>query len=117
MQRIFTIALLLLSLTFLGQARFEPFSCGAAVAYSSVNDSGCQKGCCKNSSCCKTERTEKATPIHSSGSRLVNLDWFGCTFSLTRLFFVLPVPTESVEPSDAAGYALPVLVTNCVRLI
>ena len=59
MQRIFTIVLLLLSLTFLGQARVEPFSCGAAVAYSSVNDAGCQKGCCKNSSCCKTQRTDK----------------------------------------------------------
>ena len=117
MQRIFTIALLLLSLTFLGQARVEPFSCGAAVAYSSVNDAGCQKGCCKNSSCCKTQRTEKATPIHSSGPRLVVTHWFGSTFSLSRLVLVLPMQTESVEPSDAAGYAPPVLVTNCVRLI
>jgi hypothetical protein len=32
MQRILTIALLLLSLTFLGQARVEPFSCGGAVS-------------------------------------------------------------------------------------
>ncbi len=117
MQRIFTIALLLLSLTFLGQARVEPFSCGAAVAYSSVNDAGCQKGCCKNSSCCNTQRTAKATPIHSSGPRLVVTHWFGCTFSLSRLVLVLPTQTASVEPSNAAGYAPPVLVTNCVRLI
>ena len=117
MQRIFTIALLLLSLTFLGQARVEPFSCGAAVAYSSVNDAGCQKGCCKNSCCCKTQRTKEATPIHASGPRLVNLDWFGGTFLSNRLFLVLPVATESVEPSDAAGYTPPVLTTTCVRLI
>jgi hypothetical protein len=117
MQRIFTVALLLLSLTFLGQARVEPFSCGPAVAYSSVNDAGCQKGCCKNSTCCKAQRTKEATPIHSSGHQLVNLDWFGCTFSLNRLFLSLPVPTESAEPNDAAGYALAVLATSCVRLI
>jgi hypothetical protein len=115
MQRILTITLLL-SLTFLGQARVEPFSCGAAVAYSSVSDAGCQKGCCTSSSCCKTQRTEKGTPIHSSGPQLINLDWFGCTFSLNRLVLVLPMPTES-EPSDAARYAPPVLATNCVRLI
>ena len=117
MQRIFTIALLLLSLTFLGQARVEPFACGSAVVYSSVNDVGCQKGCCTNSSCCKAQRTAKATPIHSSVARLVNLDWFGCTFSLTHLALVVPIPTESVEPSDAAGYAPPVLATICVRLV
>ena len=117
MQRIFTVALLLLSLTFLGQARVEPFSCGSAVAYSSVSDAGCQKGCCKNSTCCKTQRTKEATPIHSSGHQLDNLDWFGCTFSLNRLFLSLPVPTESAEPNDAAGYALAVLATSCVRLI
>ena len=117
MQRIFTVALLLLSLTFLGQARVEPFSCGPAVAYSSVNDAGCQKGCCKNSTCCKAQRTKEATPIHSSGHQLVNLDWFGCTFSLNRLFLSLPVPTESAEPNDAAGYAPAVLATSCVRLI
>ncbi len=117
MQRIFTVVLLLLSLTFLGQARVEPFSCGTAVDYSSVNDSGCKKGCCKNSSCCKAQRTNDATPSHSSGPRLVNLDWPGCAFLLSRLFLVLPVPTKSAEPSYAAGYAPPVLVTNCVRLI
>jgi hypothetical protein len=117
MQRIFTIALLLLSLTFLGQARVQPFSCGAAVAYSKGSDSGCQKGCCKSSSCCKTQRTKESTPIHSNGPRLVNLDWFGCAFSLSRPVLVLPIRTESVEVTDAAGYAPPVLATNCVRLI
>src|ERR1700722_14420719 len=117
MQRIITIALLLLSLIFLGQARVERFSCGTAVAYSSVSDAGCQKGCCTSSSCCKTQRTEKTTPLHSSGSQLVNLDWIGCAFLLNRLVLVLPMPTESVEPSDAVRYAPPVLATNCVRLI
>ena len=117
MQRIFTISLLLLSLTFLGQARVEPFSCGASVAYSDVNDTGCQKGCCENQACCKTQRTKQATPIHSSDPRLVSLDCFGCALTFTQLVFVLPMPTESVEPSDAPKYAQPVLATSCVRLI
>ena len=117
MQRFLTIALLLLSLTFLGQARVEPFSCGAAVAYSSASDSGCQKGCCKNSSCCKTQRTKEATPVHYNGARLVNLDWVESSFSLSRLVLILPMPTGLVEPSDTVGYAPPVLTTNCVRLI
>jgi hypothetical protein len=117
MQRIFTVALLLLSLTFLGQARVEPFTCGPAVTYSSVNDAGCQKGCCKYSTCCKAQRTKDAAPLHSSGYQLVNLDWFGCTFSLNRLFLSLAVSTESAEPNDAAGYAPSVLAISCVRLI
>jgi len=117
MQRFLTIVLLLLSLTFLGQARVEPFSCGSAVAYSNVNDFGCEKGCCKSSSCCKTQRTKEATPIHYNGARPVSLDWVESNFSLSRLVLILPMPTELVEPSDTVGYAPPVLATNCVRLI
>src|SRR5271165_428728 len=117
MQRFLTVALLLLSLTFLGQARVEPFSCGAAVAYSSASDSGCQKGCCKSSSCCKTQRTKEATPVHYNGARLVSLDWVESSFLLSRLVLILPMPTELVEPSDTVGYAPPALATNCVRLI
>src|SRR5271165_7202133 len=117
MQRFLTVALLLLSLTFLGQARVEPFSCGAAIVYSSVSDSGCQKGCCQNSCCCKTKRTKEATPVHYNGARLVNLDWVESSFSLCRLVLILPMLTGLVEPSDTVGYAPPVLATNCVRLI
>ena len=75
MQRFLTVALLLLSLTLLGQARIEPFSCGAAVAYSRASGSGCQKGCCKTSSCCKTQRTKEATPVNYNGARLVSLQF------------------------------------------
>lgn len=117
MQRILTIALLLLSLTFLGQARVEPFSCGGAVSYSSVSDAGCQKGCCTSSSCCHTPRTEKTPPVHSGGSQLVSLDWLGGTTPLGQLVLVLPATMESVEPCTAARYAPPILATNCVRLI
>jgi len=117
MQRILTIALLLLSLAFLGQAQVESFSCGAAVAYSNVSDAGCQKGCCTSSSCCQTPRTAKTPPVHSSGSQLVNLDWFQGTLPLGRLVLVLPAAIESVEPCAAARYAPPILATNCVRLI
>ena len=117
MQRYLTIALLLLSLTFLGQARVEPFTCGATVDYSSASDSGCQMGCCKSSSCCKTQRTKEATPVHYNGARLVNLDWVESSFSLSRPVLILPMPTGLVEPSDTVGYAPPVLATNCVRLI
>ena len=116
MQR-YLIALLLLSLTFLGQARVEPFTCGATVDYSSASDSGCQMGCCDSSSCCKTQRTKEATPVHYNGARLVNLDWVESSFSLSRPVLILPMPTGLVEPSDTVGYAPPVLATNCVRLI
>ena len=117
MQRFLTIALLLLSLTFLGQARVEPFSCGEAVAYSSASDSGCQKGCCNSSSCCKTERTKEATPLHYNGALMVSLDWVECSFSFSRMLLILPMPAGLVEFSDTGGYAPPVLATNCVRLI
>jgi hypothetical protein len=117
MQRFITVALLLLSLTLLGQARIEPFSCGAAVAYSSVSGSGCQKGCCKTSACCKTQRTKEATPVHYNGARLVSLDLVESNFSLSRLLLILPIPTGLVEFSDTLRHTLPVLVTNCVRLI
>jgi hypothetical protein len=117
MHRFLIVALLLLSLAFLGQARVEPFSCGAAVAYSSASDSGCQKGCCNESSCCKTQRTKEATPIHSNGDLMVSLDWAECSFSWNRLLLILPMPAGLVVFSDTAGYAPPVLTTNCVRLI
>jgi hypothetical protein len=116
MQRFLTIALLLLSLTFLGQARVEPFSCGAAVAYSNASDSGCQKGCCNNSSCCQRQRTKEATPLHDNGGLMVSLDWVECRFSFSRMLLV-PMPAGLVEFSDTGGYAPPVLATNCVRLI
>jgi hypothetical protein len=117
MRRLLTIALLVLSLTFLGQARSEPFFCSPAVAYSNASDSGCKKGCCKNSSWCKTQRTKEATPVHYNGARLVSLDWLESSFLLSRLIFILPMPTESVEPGETLGYAPPVLARNCVRLI
>jgi hypothetical protein len=117
MRRLLTIALLVLSLTFLGQARVEPFFCGPAVAYSNVSDSGCERGCCKSSSCCKTQRTKEATPVHYNGARLVSLDWVDSSFLFSRLVLILPMPTELVEPGDTLGYAPPVLATNCVRLI
>jgi hypothetical protein len=117
MQRLLIIALLLLSLTFLGQARVEPFFCGAAVAYSSASDSGCQNGCCKNSCCCQTERRKEATPLHYNGGLMASLDWVECSFSLSRPLVILPMPAGLVEPGDAVGYAPPVLATNCVRLI
>ncbi len=117
MQRFLTVALLLLSLTLLGQARIEPFSCGAATAYSSASDSGCQKGCCKTSSCCKTQRQKEATPVHYNGSRLVSLDGVESSFSLSRLLLILPRPAGLVEFRGTAGHTPPVLVTNCVRLI
>jgi hypothetical protein len=117
MQHLLTIVLSLVSLIFLGLARVDPFFCGSAVAYSNVSDSGCKKGCCKNSSCCKTERTKEATPVHSNGARLVSLDWVESSFSLGRLILILPMPAESVAPNDSTAYAPPVLSTNCVRLI
>jgi hypothetical protein len=111
------IALLFLSLTFLGQARVEPFSCGATVAYSGPSDSGCQKGCCKNSSCCKTQRPKEAAPLHSNGGLIARLDWVEGNFLLSRLLLVLPMPTGLMESIDTIGYTPPVLSTNCVRLI
>jgi len=117
MQRFLTIALLLLSLTFQGQARVDPFSCGSAVAYSNVSDFGCEKGCCKSSSCCKTQRAKEATPVHYNGARLVSLDWVESSFLLSPLLLILPMSTELVVPGDTVGYAPPVLTTNCVRLI
>jgi hypothetical protein len=117
MRRLLTIALLVLNLTFLGQARVEPFSCGAAAAYSSASDSGCQQGCCKNSSCCKAPRTKEATPIHYKGGLMVSSDWVELSSSLSQLLLLLPMPTGSAESVDPVGYALPVLTTNCIRLI
>jgi hypothetical protein len=117
MQRLLTIALLLLSLTFLGQARVDPFSCGATVVYSGTSDSGCQKGCCKNSSCCKTQRPKEAAPSYSNGSLIAKLDSVDGNFLLSRLLLILPVPTGSVESIDTVGYSPAVQTTNCVRLI
>jgi len=117
MQRFLTIALLLLSLTFLGQARVEPFSCGAAAAYRSASDSGCQKACCKNSSCCKTQRAKEPTPIHYNGGLKVGLDRVGSSLSLTQLMLILPIPSGLAEFSHTVGFSPPVLATNCVRLI
>jgi hypothetical protein len=117
MRRFLTIALLLLSLTFLGQARGEPFSCGAAVAYSNVSDAGCQKGCCKSASCCKTQRTKEAVPLHNNGGLMISLEWVEGSFSLSRLLLILPMPARLLESSDTVGYAPPVFVANCVRLI
>jgi hypothetical protein len=117
MRRFLTIALLLTSLTFLGQARVEPFACGAAVVYSSASDSGCQMGCCKNSSCCKTQRTKEDRPLHYNGGLMVSLDWVEYSFSFARMLLVLPIPAGLVELRDTGGYAPPVLATNCVRLI
>jgi hypothetical protein len=117
MQRFITIALLLLSLTFLGQARVEPFSCGAGAAISNVSESGCQKGCCKNSSCCKTQRARDASPVSCKGARFISLDWVQSGFSLSRPILILPMPIAFLEPGDTVGYAPPVLTTNCVRLI
>jgi hypothetical protein len=105
MRRCLTIALLLLSLTFLGQARVEPFSCGAEVALSSASDSGCQKGCCKNTSCCKTQRTKEAIPLHYNGGLMISLESVEGSFSLSRLLLILPIPAGLLESSDAAGYA------------
>jgi hypothetical protein len=117
MQRFLTVVLLVLSLTFLGQARVEPLSCGAAVVYSSASDSGCQRGCCKSSSCCKTQRTKEATPVYYNGARLVSLDCVEFNFLLSRLVLILSMPTELVGPSGTVGYAPPTLATNCIRLI
>jgi hypothetical protein len=117
MRRLPIILLLLLSLTFLGQARVEPFSCGATVAYTGTSDSGCQKGCCKNSSCCKTQRLKEAAPLHSNGGLIVRLDSVEGSFSLSRLLLILPMPTGSMESIDTVGYTPAVLSTNCVRLI
>ncbi len=58
------------------------------MAYSSVNDAGCQKGpCCKNSSCCNTQRTEKATAysLQRSAADRYALVCDVSTFSLSRL--------------------------------
>jgi hypothetical protein len=117
MQRFSTIALLLLSLTFLGQARVEPFSCGATVAYSSASVSGCQMACCKSSSCCKSQRTKQASPIHYNGGLKVSLDSVEGSYSLSRPLLILPMPAGLVVFSDAAGNVPPVLTRNCVRLI
>lgn len=117
MRRFLTVVLLVLSLTFLGQARIEPFSCGVAVAYSTASDSGCQKGCCKSSSCCKTQRTKQTTPLHYNGARLVSLDGVDSSFLLSRLVLILPMPAELAKPGDTLGYAPPTLTTNCIRLI
>jgi hypothetical protein len=117
MQRFLTIALLLLSLTFTSQARVEPFSCGGKVAYSSASDSGCQKSCCNHSSCCKTNRTKEAAPLHYNGGLIVSLDWVESSFSFGRMLLLLPLPAGLVVLGDTGGYTLPVLATNCVRLI
>jgi hypothetical protein len=115
--RLITIALLLLSLTLLGQASLEPFSCGAAVTYSSAGDSGCQQGCCTNSTCCKTERTESTAPIQQNDAKPVSLDWVESKLSFSPLVLILPMPAGLEEPTDKVGHVPPVLSTNCVRLI
>jgi hypothetical protein len=115
--RLITIALLLLSLTLLGQARSESFSCGAAVRYSSAVDSGCEQGCCKDSSCCKTQRTESTAPIHHNGAKRVNLDWVESKLSFRPLVLILPMPAGLEEPVDTVGHTPAVLSINCVRLI
>jgi hypothetical protein len=117
MQRFLPIALILLSLTFLGQARVEPFSCGTAVAYSNVRESGCQKGCCNSSSCCKTARTKEDRPLHYNGDLTVSLDWIESSLSFSRMLLILPMPAGLVELPATGRYAPPVLATNCVRLI
>ena len=117
MARLITIALLLLSLTLLGQARSESFSCGAAVRYSSAVDSGCEQGCCKDSTCCKTQRTESTAPIQYNGAKLVSLDWVESNLSFSPLVLILPMPAGLEEPVDTVGHAPAVLSTNCVRLI
>src|ERR1700741_1663940 len=106
MQRLLTIAFLLLSLTFLGQARVDPFSCGATVAYSGTSDSGCQKGCCRNSSCCKTERPKETSPSYSNGSLIARVDSVDGNFLLRRLLLILPMPAGSLESIDTIGYSL-----------
>jgi hypothetical protein len=117
MQRFVTVALLVLSLTFFGQARVEAFFCGSTVAYSNASDSGCQKGCCKSSACCKTQRTKQTTPLHYNGARPVSLDWVDSSFLLRRLVLILPIPAELAKLGDTLGYAPPTLATNCIRLI
>ena len=106
MQRLLTIALLLLSLTFPGQARVEAFSCGATVAYSGISDSGCQMDCCKNSSCCKTQRPKENAPSHSNGGLMVRLDWVEGNFLLSRPLLILPMPSGSVASIDIMGSLL-----------
>ena len=117
MGRFITIALLLLSLTFAGQARFEPFSCGAAVTHSSAADSGCEQGCCKDSTCCKTLRTESTAPIQYNGAKQVSLDWVESKLSSSPLVLILPMPAGLEEPADTVGHVPAVLSTSCVRLI
>jgi hypothetical protein len=115
--RFITIALLLLSLTFLGQARSEAFSCGSAVTSSSANDSGCEQGCCKDSTCCKAQRTESTAPIQDSGAKPVSLDWVESKLSFGPLVLLLPMPVGLEEPADTVRHAPTALSTNCVRLI
>jgi hypothetical protein len=115
--RYLNIALLLLSLTLLGQARVEPFSCGTAVTYSSATNSGCKRGCCKDSACCKTQRTESTTPIQDNGAKPISLDWIESELSFSPLVLILPMPAGLEEPADTVGHAPGVLSTNCVRLI
>jgi hypothetical protein len=115
--RIMTIALLLLSLTVLGQVHFEPFSCGASVTYSSAVDSGCEQGCCKDSTCCKRQRTESTAPIQYNAAKRVSLDWVESKLSFSPLVLILPMPAGLEEPVDTVGHAPAVLSTNCVRLI
>jgi hypothetical protein len=114
--RLVTIALLLLSLTLLGQARVVPFSCRAAVTYSSAADSGCERGCCKDSACCKTQRTESSAPIQHNGAKPVSLDWVESNLSFSPLVLILPMAAGLEEPADTVGHA-PAASTNCVRLI
>jgi hypothetical protein len=115
--RFITIALLLLSLTFLGQARIEPFTCGVAVTYSSAANSGCEQGCCKDSTCCKSERTKSTAPIQNNGAKPVSLDWVESKLSFSPLVLILPMPVGLEEPTNKVGHTPPVLSTNCVRLI
>src|ERR1700722_15994987 len=117
MQRLLIAAYLLLSLTFLGQAQVETFSCGVAVAYSRTSDSGCQMGCCQNSSCCKTNRTKEAAPLHNNSGSMVSLHWVEGSFSWSQPLRILPVPTGLAESTESVRYAPPILATSCVRLI
>jgi hypothetical protein len=97
MRRLSIVALLLLSLLFLGQGKVMVFSCGGQVSVPQDSDSGCKMGCCQDASCCHAEQAKPHTPIHASNTHLaVPISAFGY-LSVSQPLLILPEADDSVH--------------------
>ncbi len=119
MRRLSIVALLLLSLLFLGQGKLMAFSCGKQVTVSEDSNSGCKKGCCQDTSCCHAERAKPVTPLHASNTHLpVPISDLGHLPS-SQLLLILPEAPgfTHVHSASSLRYAPSPLAMACVRLI